>query len=111
MKQPLDNLPHKNVNQRELSYKCLELGGLIDVSCANSSWLFSFASLRVELAGCVISFSGDMSGHLGAFPDFGKGSDILVAHHAVAENVTGVSRNRGGGNLLLTHLIKRSLNC
>ena len=53
----------------------------------------------------MISFSGDMSSHLGAFPGFGKGSDILVAHHAAAENVTGVSRNRGGGTSRLSHRI------
>jgi len=84
---------------------------------------FPSLAYRVELAGCAISFSGDMSGRLGAMPNLAKGSDILVAHNAVAEDVTGVPRNlhmtpsyigrlakeAQVKRLLLTHLMKRSL--
>lgn len=84
---------------------------------------FPSLAYRVEVAGCAISFSGDMSGRLGAVPDLAKGSDILVAHNAVPEDVTGVARNlhmkpsyigrlakeANVKLLLLTHLMKRSL--
>ncbi len=84
---------------------------------------FPSLAYRVELAGCVISFSGDMSGRLGEVPNLAKDSDILVAHYAVAENVQGVARNlhmkpsyigemaqqAKVKKLLLTHLMKRSL--
>jgi ribonuclease BN (tRNA processing enzyme) len=84
---------------------------------------FPSVAYRVELAGCVISFSGDMNGRLAAVPDLIKGSDILVAHNAVPEGVTGVARNlhmkpsyigklaqqAKVKQLLLTHLMKRSL--
>jgi ribonuclease BN (tRNA processing enzyme) len=64
-----------------------------------------------------------MNGRLAAVPDLIKGSDILVAHNAVPEGVTGVARNlhmkpsyigklaqqAKVKQLLLTHLMKRSL--
>lgn len=84
---------------------------------------FPSQGYRVELAGCSISFTGDMSGRLGAMPDLAKNSDILVAHLAIAEDTTGVAArlhmtpsyigkmaNRANVKLLLlTHLMKRSL--
>ena len=84
---------------------------------------FPSLAYRVELAGCAISFTGDMSGRLGAVPNLAKDSDILVAHNAVSENVTGVARNlhmkpsyigrlakeANVKLLLLTHLMKRSI--
>ena len=84
---------------------------------------FPSMAYRVELAGCAISFSGDMSGRLGAVPSLAKGSNILVAHNAVSEDVTGIPRNlhmkpsyiarlskeSNTKLLLLTHLMKRSL--
>jgi ribonuclease BN (tRNA processing enzyme) len=84
---------------------------------------FPSVAYRVTLAGCVISFSGDMNGRLGVVPELVKGSDILVAHYAVSEQVKGVARNlhmkpsyigelaqqATVKQLLLTHLMKRSI--
>jgi ribonuclease BN (tRNA processing enzyme) len=84
---------------------------------------FPSVAYRVELAGCVISFSGDMNGRLGEVPNLAKGSDIFVAHYEVSENVQGVARNlhmkpsyigemaqqAKVKKLLLTHLMARSL--
>ncbi|WP_293647469.1 MBL fold metallo-hydrolase [Thiolapillus sp.] len=77
---------------------------------------------RVELAGCVISFTGDMSGRFHTMPDLARGSDILVAHNAIPEDETGAGQllhmkpgyigklaaDAGVKKLLLTHLMKRS---
>jgi ribonuclease BN (tRNA processing enzyme) len=77
---------------------------------------------RVEMAGCVISFTGDMSGRFYTMPDLAKGSDILVAHNAIPEDETGAGQllhmkpsyigkladRAGVKKLLLTHLMKRS---
>ncbi len=77
---------------------------------------------RVEMAGCVISFTGDMSGRFHTMPDLAKGSDILVAHNAIPEDETGAGQllhmkpgyigslaaKAGVKKLLLTHLMKRS---
>jgi len=84
---------------------------------------FPSQGYRVELAGCSISFTGDMSGRLRAMPDLAKNSDILVAHFAIPENATGVAallhmtpsyigsmaKEANVKKLLLTHLMKRSL--
>ncbi|MGB1237145.1 MAG: MBL fold metallo-hydrolase [Pseudomonadales bacterium] len=40
---------------------------------------------RVDVAGCAITFSGDMSGRRDNLQKLAQGSDILVAHHAVPE--------------------------
>jgi ribonuclease BN (tRNA processing enzyme) len=85
---------------------------------------FPSLGYRVELAGCSISFSGDMSGRLRAMPDLAKHSDILVAHNAIPEDAVGVparlhmtpsyigamANDAKVKNLLLTHLMKRSLS-
>lgn len=77
---------------------------------------------RIEAAGCSISFSGDMSGISGNLPELIKGSDILVAHHAIPESETGVgaflhmkpsyiaetAQNAGVKQLLLTHIMERT---
>lgn len=79
---------------------------------------------RVEMAGCVISFTGDMSGRFHTMPELAKGSDILVAHNAIPEDQTGAGQllhmkpsyigkmaaTAGAKKLLLTHLMKRSSN-
>lgn len=79
---------------------------------------------RLEIAGCVISFTGDMSGRFHTMPDLAKGSDILVAHNAIPENETGVGQllhmkpsyigelaaQAGVKQLLLTHLMRRSVS-
>lgn len=85
---------------------------------------FPSLGYRVELAGCAISFSGDMSGRLQAMPDLAQNSDILVAHNAIPEDATGVparlhmtpsyigsmAQKANVKKLLLTHLMKRSLS-
>ena len=77
---------------------------------------------RVELTGCVISFTGDMSGRFHTMQDLARGSDILVAHNAIPEDETGAGQllhmkpsyigklaaDAGVKKLLLTHLMKRS---
>lgn len=85
---------------------------------------FPALGYRVELAGCVISFTGDMSGRFGAMPDLARNSDILVAHNVIPESATGVVTNlhmkpsyigklaakSNTRQLVLTHLMKRSAN-
>jgi len=85
---------------------------------------FPSVGYRVELAGCVISFTGDMSGRLAAMPKLAKDSDILVAHNAIPENATGIAANlhmtpsyigkmakeANVKKLLLTHMMKRSIS-
>jgi ribonuclease BN (tRNA processing enzyme) len=85
---------------------------------------FPSQGYRVELAGCSITFSGDMSGRLGAMPDLAKNTDIFIAHNAIPEDATGVpallhmtpskigkiAQQAQVKKLLLTHLMKRSLS-
>jgi ribonuclease BN (tRNA processing enzyme) len=79
---------------------------------------------RIETAGCVISFTGDMNGSLGRMPALARDSDILVAHNAVPEDATGVATNlhmkpsyigamaaeAGVKQLVLSHLMRRTIN-
>ena len=79
---------------------------------------------RIEAAGCVISFTGDMNGSLGRMPALARDSDILVAHNAVPEDATGVATNlhmkpsyigamaaeAGVKQLVLSHLMRRTIN-
>lgn len=85
---------------------------------------FPSQAYRVELAGCSISFSGDMNGRLGEMPTLAKNTDIWVAHNAVPEGATGIAANlhmapsmigkiakkANVKKVLLTHLMKRSLS-
>jgi ribonuclease BN (tRNA processing enzyme) len=85
---------------------------------------FPALGYRVELAGCSISFTGDMSGRLNAMPELAKHSDILVAHNAIPEDAVGVpallhmkpsyigkmAKQANVKKLLLTHLMKRSIS-
>ena len=85
---------------------------------------FPSQGYRVEVGGCAISFTGDMSGRLNAMPNLAKHSRILVAHNAIPENATGVAarlhmtpsyigkmaKQANVKKLLLTHLMKRSLS-
>ncbi|MGR9100710.1 MAG: MBL fold metallo-hydrolase [Gammaproteobacteria bacterium] len=48
---------------------------------------------RVEAAGCSFAFSGDMSNRYHTLDKLSAGADILIAHHAVAENASGAARN------------------
>ena len=85
---------------------------------------FPSVGYRVELVGCSITFSGDMSGRLGQMPTLAKNSDIWVAHNAIPEGATGIAVNlhmtpsmigriakeANVKKVLLTHLMKRSLS-
>jgi len=85
---------------------------------------FPSQGYRVELAGCSITFSGDMSGRLNAMPDLAKDTDIFVAHNAIPEDATGaaallhmtpsmigkIAKRASVKKLLLTHLMERSLH-
>lgn len=84
---------------------------------------FPSQGYRVELAGCAIAFTGDMSGRLRAMPDLAKNADILVAHNAIPDDASGVAallhmtpsyigkmaKEAKVKKLLLTHLMKRSI--
>jgi ribonuclease BN (tRNA processing enzyme) len=79
---------------------------------------------RVEIAGCVISFTGDMNGSLGMMPALARGSDILVAHNAIPEDASGVATElhmkpstigriaaqAGAKQVLLSHLMRRTID-
>lgn len=79
---------------------------------------------RIETAGCVISFTGDMSGRLRQMPLLARGSDILVAHNATPEDATGAAANlhmkpstiggmaamAGVRRLVLSHLMRRTID-
>ena len=79
---------------------------------------------RIEAAGCVISFTGDMNGSLGRMPVLANASDILVAHNAIPEDATGVAANllmkpsyigamaaqASVKQLVLSHLMRRTID-
>ena len=46
---------------------------------------------RVNIAGCSISFSGDMSNQYNTFSTLAKDSDIVVAHNAIPQGASGVA--------------------
>lgn len=85
---------------------------------------FPALAYRIEVAGCVLSFSGDMSGRLHSMPDLAQGSHLLVAHNAIPEDATGtpqllhmkpsyigkIAGRAGVKQLLLTHQMKRSMD-
>lgn len=48
---------------------------------------------QVKIAGKIIVFSGDMNNDNGTLATLAKQADLLVAHHAVPEGVSGVARN------------------
>ena len=48
---------------------------------------------RIDIAGRSLVFSGDMNGDNHTLPKLAKGADLLVAHHAIPKNTTGVARN------------------
>ena len=48
---------------------------------------------RVEIGGKSIVFSGDMNGDYGTLPRLAENADLLVAHNAIPEGMTGVARN------------------
>ena len=84
---------------------------------------FPALAYRIETAGCVLSFSGDMSGRLHTLMDLIQDSDLFVAHNAITEDATGVpqllhmkpryigkvAHQAKVKKLLLTHLMEQSL--
>ena len=85
---------------------------------------FPAFAYRIEAYGCVLSFTGDMSGRLHTITDLIKDSDLLVAHNAIPEDATGVPQllhmkpsyigtiaaAAKVKKLLLTHMMERSIN-
>lgn len=47
---------------------------------------------RIDIDGRAIVFSGDMNGDMLTLPKLAAGADLLVAHHAVPQEATGVAR-------------------
>lgn len=78
---------------------------------------------RIDVAGCRVSFSGDMSNRFDVFADFAKGSDLLVMHHAIPEQtgriekflhmqpsvIGDISQRAKAKKLLLAHFMRRTL--
>ena len=48
---------------------------------------------RVEVAGRSLVFSGDMNNQNQTLATLAKGADLLVAHHAIPEQASGIARN------------------
>ena len=79
---------------------------------------------RVEVAGCSIVFSGDMSNQFDVLSAFASKADILVANNAVPDNASGVALNlhmtpsaiakiakqAQVKQLVLSHFMKRTLS-
>jgi ribonuclease BN (tRNA processing enzyme) len=79
---------------------------------------------RVELAGCSIVFSGDMSNQFDVLSAFASEADILVASNAVPDNASGaavnlhmtpsaiakIAKQAQVKQLVLSHFMKRTLN-
>jgi ribonuclease BN (tRNA processing enzyme) len=111
---------YSDLNIKEVYNK----GGITVKTVSTHHGPFPSQAYRVDVAGCSISFTGDMSGRLGAMPDLAKDTNILVAHHAIPEDATGVAANlhmkpsyigrmakqANVKKLLLTHIMKRTLN-
>jgi len=111
---------HKNLNERVIYSDDQTRTTAVSVHHA----VLPALAYRVELAGCVISFTGDMSGRFRTMPDLARDSDILVAHNAIPEDETGAGQllhmkpgyigklaaQANTKHLLLTHLMKRSVN-
>jgi len=80
-------------------------------------------SYRVRIGQQSIVFAGDQNGNSEAFIDFARGTDVLVMHMPVPENIGGVGRKlhappsligkiaakTGTGKLVLSHFMARSL--
>jgi len=47
---------------------------------------------RADVAGCAITFSGDMNNRYQTLAKLAQGSDLLVMHNAIPEGATGVAR-------------------
>lgn len=78
---------------------------------------------RIRIGQRSIVFSGDQNGGSDTFINFARGTDVLVMHMPVPENISGVGRklhappsvigkiaaDTGAGKLLLSHFMARSL--
>lgn len=78
---------------------------------------------RIRVGQKSIVFSGDQNGNSDAFIEFARGTDVLVMHMPVPENISGVGRKlhappsvigkiaaeTGTGKLVLSHFMARSL--
>lgn len=78
---------------------------------------------RIDVAGCAISFSGDMSNQFHTLASLAKNSDLLIAHNAIPESQRGAGRalhmppseigiiaqKAGVRKLILSHRMKRTL--
>ncbi len=78
---------------------------------------------RVDIDGCSLTFSGDMSNRYNSLEHLAQHSDILVAHHAIPEHMTGAGRalhmppseigkiaaKAGVRHLILSHRMQRTL--
>ena len=78
---------------------------------------------RIRIGQRSVVFSGDQNGSSDAFIDFARGTDVLVMHMPVPENISGVGRKlhappsligkiaaeTGARKLLLSHFMARSL--
>jgi ribonuclease BN (tRNA processing enzyme) len=78
---------------------------------------------RVELAGCSIVFSGDMSNQFDVLSSFASEADLLVANNAVPDNASGaalnlhmtpsaiaqIAKQAQVKQLVLSHFMKRTL--
>jgi ribonuclease BN (tRNA processing enzyme) len=78
---------------------------------------------RINIGNSSIVFSGDQNGSSDAFINFARGTDVLLMHLPVPENITGVGRKlhappsvigniaaeTGTAQLILSHFMARSL--
>jgi len=78
---------------------------------------------RINIAGCSLTFSGDMSNHYNTLIILAKNSDLLVAHNAIPEGMQGAGRllhmppseigkiayQAGIKKLILSHRMQRTL--
>jgi len=78
---------------------------------------------RINIAGCALTFSGDMSNHFKTLVNLAKGSDLLVAHNAISEGMQGsgrrlhmppseigkIAHQAGIRKLILSHRMQRTL--
>jgi ribonuclease BN (tRNA processing enzyme) len=77
---------------------------------------------RVEIDGCILVFSGDMSNKTNRLEKLARGADLLIANAAIPEWAKGVARNlhmppseigkiasqAGVGRILISHLMRRT---
>lgn len=78
---------------------------------------------RIDVAGCAITFSGDMSNRFQTLASLAKDSELLIAHNAIPETLQGVGRSLHMApseiakiaqqadvkKLILSHRMKRTL--